>query len=375
MQVDCKTKEENLDRQLEGLTDLVTPWAIRAFSSLNIPHHLSDGIRDLTGLANCTECRPEPLAMLLDYLSGHGIVRTINVDEDHGTSTTSERRYELTELGRRLDPSVGPRWTTRLDPNGSLTRIDQAHAGLTASLKSGTEGYSTIFGEPFWDDLAQNPGLSRRFDEQLEGWSRRWAPAIARHNFWTEYRSVVDVAGGTGTFTSELLRNNASMHCILTELEGSASRAADTLAGWVETGRCAVEIRNFLSDELPEAEAYVLAQVLHDWDDCTAIKILANCVRSNSAGGDIIIVERLVGNATSAQHSGIAEMNLMMLVLFGAKERSVEDYKSLAGAAGLTFVGAVPSDFGLWSMRFRSQPSKQLAPQRAIPNSPFQRDI
>jgi hypothetical protein len=48
-------------------------------------------------------------------------------------------------------------------------------------------------------------------------------------------------------------------------------------------------------EHIPErADCYVLANVLHDWDDTRATKILRNCRRSMPRAGRVLIIERLI---------------------------------------------------------------------------------
>jgi hypothetical protein len=49
-------------------------------------------------------------------------------------------------------------------------------------------------------------------------------------------------------------------------------------------------------------------------------------------------------------------MGLLMHALFGAKERTLEEYRSLAGAAGLEVVAARPLAWGMWLVELALQP-------------------
>ena len=92
------------------------------------------------------------------------------------------------------------------------------------------------------------------------------------------------------------------------------------------------------------ADCYLLANVLHDWDDKRAIAILRNCRQAMAAGGRVLIVERLIpeepGDAVPALLSDIN-----MLVMTGGQERTNAEYAGLLAGAGLTLDAVHPVAF------------------------------
>jgi hypothetical protein len=89
------------------------------------------------------------------------------------------------------------------------------------------------------------------------------------------------------------------------------------------------------------ADRYLLANVLHDWDDDRAAAILARCREAMPAGGRVLIVERLIpddpGQALPALLS-----DLNMLVVTGGRERADAEYGALLAAAGLSLGRVTP---------------------------------
>lgn len=354
---------ENLDRQLAAMTDLVTPWAVRVFVSLGLPEQMGEEETELSELAESTNCNLDALGTLLDYLVEHSVVSRRSVASPESESSGMQVCFGLTPLGQRLAPASarsqrgGPNWSARLDLDGSLTRIDHAHSAMIDSMRSGGAAYPSVFGRPFWDDLAQNPALSQSFDLQLQGWASRWAPAVARLDLWSKYSTITDVAGGTGSLTAELLRAHPGLHSTVVELEASADRAIPRLQEWIAADRCRVVVGDMFSEVSTGSNAYVLAQVLHDWNDESASAILAQCAAAAGLHGDVVVVERLLVPAHASEPQSNAEMNLMMLVLFGARERTLAQYEQLAGEVGLKLSEATPSEYGLWTLRFAQSSS------------------
>jgi hypothetical protein len=101
---------------------------------------------------------------------------------------------------------------------------------------------------------------------------------------------------------------------------------------------------NFL-ESVPQADAYFLKFVLHDWDDMHSRAILQNCRKAMPVDGRVFVIEVLVPTDTTASMAKTHDIN--MLVLTGGRERSGDGYTSLLTAAGLELVGIIPTAAGV----------------------------
>lgn len=85
-------------------------------------------------------------------------------------------------------------------------------------------------------------------------------------------------------------------------------------------------------DPLPAgADAYLLSDILHDWDDEHAHRILARCAEAARPGGRVLVIEAVGGIGAQT------EWDLVMLVLYGGRERRLGELRELAAAHGLVF--------------------------------------
>src|SRR5262249_45030198 len=150
---------------------------------------------------------------------------------------------------------------------------------------------------------------------------------------------VIDVGGGAGRLLCALLQAHRALRGTLVELSGAAMRGRDALAaaGVADRG---TGVEGSFFDPLPAGGGiYLLAQVIHDWPDADAVKILRRCAEAARPTGRVLLVERLVEAEPSADH---ARMDLFMLVLFGSGERSLAEFTALANAAGLEITATGP---------------------------------
>ncbi|WP_290060089.1 methyltransferase [Amycolatopsis solani] len=100
--------------------------------------------------------------------------------------------------------------------------------------------------------------------------------------------------------------------------------------------RCLTWRRSFF-DPLPTgADAYLLSDILHDWDDDHARRILDGCRRAATPGATVVVVEPVRDQGADTT------IDLFMLMCFGGRERTVEELTALADGSGLTLRAASP---------------------------------
>ncbi len=88
-------------------------------------------------------------------------------------------------------------------------------------------------------------------------------------------------------------------------------------------------------------DAYILRQIIHDWDDARSTAILANCRRAMEGAGRVLVVERAIA-ADYGQSMAELHIDLEMLVNLGGLQRTEAEYGALFAAAGLRLNAVVP---------------------------------
>lgn len=153
----------------------------------------------------------------------------------------------------------------------------------------------------------------------------------------------------TGALLAAVLSRDPAVRGTLVEQPGTAARARERFTEAGLADRAAV-IEGSFFDALPTGGTlYVLAQVIHDWPDEDAVRILQRCAdalrATGGATGRVALIERLVD--AQVPDSDHVLMDLRMLTLFGSAERTHAQFADLAGRADLTLVGDRPIGHGL----------------------------
>jgi hypothetical protein len=89
---------------------------------------------------------------------------------------------------------------------------------------------------------------------------------------------------------------------------------------------------DFFKDTLPEADAYLLSNVLHDWADREAESILRNVRRSAPGHAELLVLESPLPEGPEAHHAKV--LDIVMLTLTGGRERTQRQYAASFEAAG-----------------------------------------
>ena len=223
-------------------------------------------------------------------------------------------------------------------PGGTLGGV-RPFEHILHTVRTGEPGFGRAQGMEVFEFLAQNPRNAAIFDAAMSERTAAFAPSVAGSYDFADLRAVVDVGGGTGTLLVEILRKHAHLHGILFETPDVAARADAILDAIDLADRRQVLAGDFFESVPDGADCYLLANVLHDWDDTRAGQILRNCRQAMTRGGRVLIVERLIPSAPgNAVPTLLSDIN--MLVLTGGQERTDAEYGALLAAAGLT-VGAI----------------------------------
>ncbi|GGL30508.1 hypothetical protein GCM10011588_51610 [Nocardia jinanensis] len=94
-------------------------------------------------------------------------------------------------------------------------------------------------------------------------------------------------------------------------------------------------------ESVPSADVYVLAAIMHDWDDASFIRILHSIKSAAAPGARVVLIEGLVPPGDEPHATKL--IDLTMLGMNTGKERSATEFAELFTAAGLTLDRIVPT--------------------------------
>ena len=149
---------------------------------------------------------------------------------------------------------------------------------------------------------------------------------------WPTSGTIADIAGGIGILLAAVLQATPGAWGILVEQPQVLERARPFLARHGVADRCGLHPGDLFAPP-PPADLYLLASVLHDWDDAHVGRILAALGHSATKDTRLRIFEMLLPTDATPHRAKMSDV-LMLLMFDGARERTVGQYRDLLEATG-----------------------------------------
>jgi O-methyltransferase/methyltransferase family protein len=316
---------------LQMMTGYWVSQALHVAAKLGIADLLTDGPVDCEDLAAATDTHAPSLQRVLRALASVGVFTEV-----------SPGSFALTPLAELL----------RTETPGSMRALAimyaeeqyRAWGELLHSVRTGEMAFDHQFGMGYFEYLAQHPEADRVFNAAMTGWTHQLVGAVVDTYDFSSFRTVVDVGGGYGALLAAILRNNPDTRGILFEQPHVIASAAEQLMATGVADRCTLVGGDFFAAVPAGGDAYVLSQILHDWDDERCVAILGQCRRVMPDHGTLLVVE-LVLPPGDEPFLG-KWLDLHMLVLLGGRERTAAEYETLFLAAGFELARVVPTSPG-----------------------------
>ena len=303
--------------------------AVYVAAKLGVSDLLADGPRSSTELARLTGAHAPSLYRILRLLAALNVLR----EEPQG-------QFALTPLGERLRTGVPGslrHWATLTDQLGGLLPFDR----ILDTVMTGESGLKLAFDVTPFEFLAKRPAAAVNFQAAMSERTAAFAPSVGATYDFSRMCRIVDVGGGRGTLLAGVLAARAHLHGVVFDLPEVVAGAAGTLQAAGVADRCAIQGGDFFVEVPAGCDGYLLANVLHDWDDERSVAILRNCRRAMHGDGRVLIVERMIFSDPERSIPTLLS-DLTMLVLTGGQARKEEEYARLFAGAGLRLTGVFP---------------------------------
>lgn len=207
---------------------------------------------------------------------------------------------------------------------------------LFEAVMTGKAATKDALGMGLWDYYAANPEEGADFSELMGMLSADAAHALVTGYDFTPFTRVIDVGGSYGTLLCAVLAAVPHATGILFDLPEVVERAAARTAVTELRDRLELVGGDFLGGVPAGGDLYLLKQVLCDWDDQHASRILASCRRAAPAGSTLLVIDWLLPD-DQQRTSPLAIMDLGLLVASDGRVRSQREYQRLLADAGYEF--------------------------------------
>ena len=305
-------------------------------AQLGLADLLADGWQPVASLASRTRTHPPSLHRLLRALASLGVL-----DE------TEPGRFTLTRLGAQLRTGV-PGSVRNLALMFGSERSWQSWGDLLYSVQTGESAARHIYRMSGFEYFAANPEQATIFNEAMAENTQRVGYAVVATYDFSKFRTLADIGGGTGALLAIVLAAFPTLHGIVFDLPSGLGGARPCLEAAGVAHRCEVAEGDFFHAVPAGADAYMLKNVIHDWDDERSVAILSNCRAAMPDHARLLLIHRLMPSRIEAvpAHQQMAMMDMNMLVMPGGRERTEAEFKALLADFGLPLERHRPSRRG-----------------------------
>jgi hypothetical protein len=308
------------DRQaLVEVINLGLLWhCLCAITRLEVPERLAAGPMPLPELAAAVSADRDALRRVLRLVADHQIL------------TFEGDQVDLTDRGRLLCRDYPASLSAAFATVGTA---DVAH-GLIETLRTGQAAAPRVLGMPYWDYLKAHPDQQALFDQAMVQRAQLLSLACVPALDWPSSATIADIAGGIGTLVlvAAVLQAAPDAHGILVDQPQVLAHAQPFLERQGVANRCTLHPGDLFTPP-PPAEWYLLASVLHDWDDIHAARILTTLGGSATDDTRLRIFEMLLPDDATPHRAKMSDV-LMLLLFDGARERTLGQYRDLLEDTG-----------------------------------------
>lgn len=217
-----------------------------------------------------------------------------------------------------------------------------AYCAFEHTLRTGQESFAPTLGLDLWEWFDAHPEDREIFAQTMMGVTISEAPMVARLYPFENIQRVCDVGGGRGTLLSELLIRFPHLQGVLFDRAGVIASAKPLLAARGVNERVETVVGDFFEHMIPGCDAYLLKNVLHDWNDERCKTILQKCRAAMQIGQRLLVVEVVVEPNDHTNFGAFRDIHVMV-VCNGGRERSLAEYRKLLESTGFEYTHVYPS--------------------------------
>lgn len=310
-------------RVLEALFGLLDYAALVTLCVLDVPDGLQEPMT-IDALARRIRVDADFLDRLVRYSVARGWLR---LDRRGRVAPTRTSRF------LRRDHVGG--WRSWVDLMSGSEVVAATHS-LAGAARTGDDPFATANGAPFFDWMTEHPRRGAIFDAAMAAGGRMHGLALAAAIDWSQTQTVCDVGGGNGALLEALLGVRPHLRGVLIDLPPVVARVTPQMRRRIDA------VPGDAFEAVPaDIDTYLVVNVVHDWSDHDAVRLLARIAVDAAPTSRVIVVE---GVRRARPIDDVAHRTdlLMLLLAPGGRERRTEEISSLAHAAGLVPHRVIP---------------------------------
>ncbi len=305
--------------------------SLTAVAELNIAELLRNGPQSVDMLARKTGSDPNALYRVLSTLAAVNVFRELT-DHTFENNTLSDTLRVDAEYSTHAiacwinDPAC---WA-------SLGRLDY-------SIKTGRPAAEEVLGSDLFTWLQAHPSSLNIFQDAMTGFSKPVVRAVVEACDFSAINKIVDIGGGHCWLLGNILNSCHTTTGILFDRPEVIDQALPVLKKLAVADRVETVAGDFFEHVPPGADAYIMKNILHDWDDEHCMMILNNCRNAMKSDGKILVVETILNDEPDNLFAKQADLE-MLIMTTGGRKRTQEEFADLFARCRLKLQRLINTD-------------------------------
>jgi hypothetical protein len=206
---------------------------------------------------------------------------------------------------------------------------------LKYSVISNNSAAQKLFGSDIFTHLENTPEKNEMYNKAMSETSWLSSASIVSAYTFKGIDTLADIGGGEGMLLCTILQKNKSIKGILFDLPHVVETAGEMVKGFHLEDRIQIVAGSFFKDKLPEADAYLMKNILHAFDNKSCIRLLTSIGESMPGKGKILIVDTVIGENNKAEFGKMFDLQMLIGTEEG-KERTEAEFRTIFEAAGFS---------------------------------------
>lgn len=304
-------------------TELLTA----AVSGFDLFNRLANGPRSEVDLRRELGLHERPGVVLFTALKAMGLL-----------TTDSQSRLDLTPLSRTHLVNGGAHDVSdyiglAVDSPGVKEMIVRLKTNRPAGAAD-DKGAAFIFREGVESAMEQEAS-ARHLTLALAGRAKNVAPHLAKVAPLEGVKVLLDVGGGTGIYSIACLQKHPALRAVVWDRPEVVKVAKEMGEAYGVAERLECRTGDMFNDPIPQAEAILVSNILHDWDVPECRQLVGRFARALPVGGCLFIHDVFLNDALDGPLP-IALYSAALFTLTEGRAYSAGEYRSWLSEAGLT---------------------------------------
>ncbi|KAF2073660.1 hypothetical protein CYY_005045 [Polysphondylium violaceum] len=337
--------------------DFIVFQCLSVVFTLKVIDHLKESPKNVKELAVLTNSSEKNLFRVMRALSSEGF---FSFDENSGKFSINSMSTLLTNNQITKENPTGinsdEESLSCLFSMIQYPAFIEAWNSLKDCVQTGVPGFHIKHGMSFFQYIDEKDTyLKKIFDSAMKqkNFMTKIHTQISQNYNFSDYSVICDIGGGVGYLGYEIISRHPKCQIHILEIEETVKNGLELCKGdskkmlAIENEKMIFKVGDmFQPKTIPRANVYILMQVIHDWNNQDALRILSSItavMRREKAithqRPKLLIIDYIIeDNFNQDSYKKISISDIIMMAIVGGEERTRSQWNFLFKETGLSLL-------------------------------------